>query len=249
MTSGYTRPCVFVCEDSNGRDAGEFVVKFGGGCKHADGLLCELVAFQIASLLQLPAPAIALIEVPESLAEYAPTDSIRRSISNSHGLNFGTAFKPGWRSHPLHHSFPSRLQELLHRIFLFDLLIENWDRTPANPNLLVRRDEILLIDHESAFVSARNPSDPEITWRDHNHHHILDHLFYQALKRIRSDPDATHLIFSQITNDRWSEIRDQIPEEWRDTKIDERFNRMERLIFEKVDNFETFLADVQDLLT
>lgn len=69
MTSGYTKPCVFVCEDSNGRNAGEFVVKFGGGCKHPDGLLCELVGFQLASLPQLPTPAIALIEVPQSLAE------------------------------------------------------------------------------------------------------------------------------------------------------------------------------------
>ena len=39
-------------------------------------------------------------------------------------------------------------------IYLFDTIIQNWDRCAPNPNLLVKGEKLLMIDHGEAFVEA-----------------------------------------------------------------------------------------------
>ncbi|SDY76094.1 hypothetical protein SAMN05444340_11730 [Citreimonas salinaria] len=49
---------------------------------------------------------------------------------------------------------PQRMHQLHGEAYLFDTIIQNWDRRIANPNMLKKGDEFRLIDHEEAFVSA-----------------------------------------------------------------------------------------------
>ena len=245
MDSGYTRPCVFACEDVDGRPAGEYVVKFGAGCRHGDGLLCELVAWELATILGLPVPQAAFVDVPSSLRAFAPNESIVRSIANGCGLNFGTAYQRGVRTQPMGYPIPVALHPLAERIFFFDLLIENWDRMEDNPNLLFRRDHIMLIDHESAFFSARQPQHENLRWVDAYYHRITRHLFHPLLNGREINEGMIRETFSHITRARWRTIDDRIPKEWRD----ERFNRMQSLIFDKIDNLDSFLGDVQGVLS
>jgi hypothetical protein len=234
-----------LCEDLLGHPAGEFVVKFGAGCRHADGPLYELVAWELARLLGLPVPQAALVNVPLSLRRTASRESIARSIANGHGLNFATAYQRGVRTNPMGHAIPRALYPLAERIFFFDLLIENIDRTVDNPNVLFRRDQLMLIDHESAFVSARRGRDKELRWVDEYYTLLAHHLFRPLLGGRRIDREAVRRSFSNITPTRWREIRDRIPEEW----SSEVFNRMESLIFDKLDGLDPFLTDVQGVLS
>lgn len=40
------------------------------------------------------------------------------------------------------------------KIYLFDTIIQNWDRCLPNPNLLAKGEKFLMIDHGEAFVTA-----------------------------------------------------------------------------------------------
>ena len=44
--------------------------------------------------------------------------------------------------------------QLAAEIYFFDTIIQNWDRCAPNPNLLVKGEKFLMIDHGEAFVWA-----------------------------------------------------------------------------------------------
>nr|WP_137111451.1 HipA family kinase [Rhodobacter sp. SY28-1] len=44
--------------------------------------------------------------------------------------------------------------QLSAEIYLFDTIIQNWDRCVPNPNILVKGDRFLMIDHGEAFIAA-----------------------------------------------------------------------------------------------
>ena len=103
--------------------------------------------------------------------------------------------------------------------FVFDAVIENGDRRPANPNCLVARRTIALIDHELAFpatvIGSLGPpwSVGGMEWLASKDKHI----FFPQLRR-----QARKLDYHQL-RESWSGVRDAdlemcrsaIPAEWK----------------------------------
>lgn len=63
MESGRTKPCLFLCEDTVSGILGEYVVKLKAGLEtRENGLAAELIASQLAAVLDLRSPDIAELE-------------------------------------------------------------------------------------------------------------------------------------------------------------------------------------------
>lgn len=51
--------------------------------------------------------------------------------------------------------FPQNFTQVAAEVFLFDAIIVNADRRPANPNCLTSGNEIAIFDHELSFSQAQ----------------------------------------------------------------------------------------------
>jgi len=77
----------------------------------------------------------------------------------SAGTNLAVDFLPGSLAfNPAARFFPT--PELAAAIVWFDALVENVDRTPRNPNLLVWHDALWCIDHGATLYRHHGGSDP-----------------------------------------------------------------------------------------
>jgi len=106
-------------------------------------------------------------------------------------------------------------------IFAFDALIANDDRRYNNPNVLVRGDDIFVIDHEAAFAFLYLVSTGEAPWELRRRSSLRDHVFYHPLRN-RTDATDVHLFIArlaQLGDAELEEIIQQVPDEWSHSKL------------------------------
>jgi hypothetical protein len=122
-------------ESSSGR---LHVMKLAGVGQGARGLAGEFICTRLAGALGLNVPAVEPILLPAGLPWRTGTDEFYDSLQRSVGWNLGVAFIPQARD--VQASDLAAVPEaFLARLATADALLQNVDRTLANPNLL--RDE------------------------------------------------------------------------------------------------------------
>ena len=138
-------------------DDGLYVVKFRGAGQGPKALAAEIVAGELARALGLPVPELVLVQLDPELARAEPDPEIQDLIRASAGLNLGVDFLPGALPYT-----PARPPdpELAASVVWLDALIENIDRTPRNPNLLLWHGNLWLIDHGAALYVHHSAGDP-----------------------------------------------------------------------------------------
>jgi hypothetical protein len=169
---GATMPHFFVVENK-----GLCAVKFFRNPQGERALPNEWIAARIADALELPHPEIGAVEIEDLVlpdGKLICTD------------DFGDTweFKPGlqlysqWLENtdiPVASDFEGLLlsnARVLAGAVVLDLLVDNWDRKPSNPNLLLhraQRQQLYLVDYSMAFKSAnwelgnlKNPALPPL---------------------------------------------------------------------------------------
>ena len=126
------------------------VVKLRGTAEGLRPLVAELVVGALADALGLPTPARCLVELAPGLPSSDPHEELRDLLERSHGTNLGLRYLEGFRNVTL--ADAARIKpELAARIVWFDALVQNPDRTPKNPNLMIKAGQIWLIDHGAAL--------------------------------------------------------------------------------------------------
>ena len=130
---------------------GLFVAKFRGAGQGARALVAELVVGQIARLLGLPMPDLALIDLDAAFGRSEPDEEIQDLLQNSRGLNVGLRYLDGAFGYDPVAMAPLVAPDLAAAIVWLDALALNVDRTPRNPNLLVHGRKLWLIDHGAAL--------------------------------------------------------------------------------------------------
>jgi hypothetical protein len=212
--SGSTKPCVFQCETRTGDSAGEYVVKFRSTVRGGQNGLCfEFVAAQLAAVLDIPSPKPALIELDVELMESIDDPLIRERVQRSLGLNFGTEYKtPGYTTWPKGDPIPPPLRQLAAEIVAFDVLTDNADRGPLKPNILYKNDEILVIDHETAFAFTRIVGPESGEWAVDRIKFIYEHPFYSGLRGqpLQLDRFASNL--ARLTDQEIAAISAAVPD-------------------------------------
>ena len=216
--SGRTKPVLMLCE-ADTDEATEVFCKLSSGCfEEVTSLAREVVAACLAIDLSLPVPTPYLVEIPSTLASGVTDPDIPDRLRVSSPVGFGSA-KVGnqfsvWTSgnRVTESMLPAALGA-----FVFDAVIDNPDRKPSNPNCLVARDRLRLIDHELAFPSTSGLLDWRPPWQAGALSWLEQadgHLFCRELKKRNLDFGPLRQLWSAISDDRLLEYRHAIPPEW-----------------------------------
>ncbi len=131
-------------------DGALYVLKFVGAGQGPLALLSELVGGEVVRTLGLRVPELVLLEVDRELGRNEPDAEIRDLLKASIGLNLGMGFVAEATAFDL--ATGDCCDELLaSKIVWLDAFLSNVDRTVRNPNLLLRRGELFLIDHGASL--------------------------------------------------------------------------------------------------
>jgi hypothetical protein len=191
-----------------GDDEGLYVLKFRGAGQGPKALIAELLAGEVARLLQLPVPEIVLMQLPVELARTEPDSEIQGLIRASGGLNVALDYLPGSITFdPLVYQPDT---DLASGVVWFDAFVCNVDRTVRNANMLLWHRRLWLIDHGAALYFHH----------DWNHRGdqaaspfplIRDHVL---LGFAGSLPAADERAKALLSRDKLSALVDLVPESW-----------------------------------
>jgi hypothetical protein len=129
-------------------DLGIYVLKFRGAGQGVKVLVAEIVVTEIARLLDIPVPRLALVDLDVQIAKYEADEEVQDLLNASIGRNLGVDYLPG--SFGYDGSKPPDADAAA-RILWLDAFTANVDRTWNNPNLLVWHRQTWAIDHGAAM--------------------------------------------------------------------------------------------------
>ncbi len=132
-------------------DDGLFVVKFRGAGQGPLALVAEIVVGELARLLGLPIPDLALVDVDAAFGASEPDPEIQDLLRASHGTNVGIRYLEGAFNFDPGAAGDLVSPELAAEIVWLDAFATNPDRTARNPNLLIQDRTPWLIDHGAAL--------------------------------------------------------------------------------------------------
>ncbi|WP_415947167.1 HipA family kinase [Streptomyces sp. KLOTTS4A1] len=135
-------------------DLGLYVLKFSGAGQGRKTLVAEVICGQLARRIGLRVPGLARIDLDPVIGLGEPDQEVQGLLKSSGGLNLGMEFL----SHAI--GFDPLAYEVsaaqAGRVVWFDALVNNVDRSWRNPNLLVARGELWLIDHGASMIWHHN---------------------------------------------------------------------------------------------
>lgn len=220
IQNGKTEPLIVGCQDIDGNDKGDYVVKLNNHPQMftITSSIAEYVCSLLAHALNLKCPSPALIEIPMELAEFAPL-TLAEDVRKNRGINFGCRYIKD-----NHLWIPNSVLNDTHKvqaaaIYAFDAFIYNDDRgTQVNKhNMFVHKDDFVIFDHEMALSFLYLIPRPTEPWKIGSAEHLRKHLFWQSLKG-HNETIPWESIMNGYTalyeNSIHNAICASIPEEW-----------------------------------
>jgi hypothetical protein len=190
-------------------DLGMYVVKFRGAGQGALALVAELVAGEIGRALGLTVPELVFVEIDPTLGRNEPDAEIRYLLKASAGVNLALDYLPGsMMFDPAAGNIAAA--EIASMAVWFDAFVQNVDRTPRNPNLLLWHHKLWLIDHGAALFFHHNW--PTANQKAHSpfaesQHHVL-------LPWASEIESAANIARQTITPELLQRILLLVPDEW-----------------------------------
>lgn len=132
---------------------GRYVVKFRGAGQGPRALVAELIVGRLATVLGLPVPELALVELRPELGRTEGDPEIQELLLASVGVNVGLRYLDGAFNFDAVAAGDLVDASLAARIVWLDALVTNPDRSARNPNLLVWQRKPWLIDHGAALYA------------------------------------------------------------------------------------------------
>ncbi|MBL0173498.1 MAG: hypothetical protein IPP90_22960 [Gemmatimonadaceae bacterium] len=129
---------------------GLWFTKLRGAAQGIPALIAELIVAELADRLSLAVPARAMVTLPPRVPSADVSDELRDLLDASVGVNVGFEFLEAARNltRPEYERVPL---EVAASVLWLDVLVQNLDRSPSNPNIMVRRGTYWLIDHGAAL--------------------------------------------------------------------------------------------------
>jgi len=191
-------------------DLGTYVVKFRGAGQGPKVLVAEVVVGELARLLGLSVPRLALVDLQAPIAKYEADEEVQDLLTASLGLNLGIDFLPG--SFGYDGSRPPDPDTAADILWL-DALTANVDRTWSNPNLLVWHGRPWLIDHGAALYfhhgwPSRAPDPARFAAQPFD-------ASTHVLRDVAADPrDAHERLAPRLTPDDLTMVTAAVPDQW-----------------------------------
>jgi len=217
--SGRNLPLRVVVETQDGEEVEVFLKPSGCPELSVVGLAHEAIAACIAGHIGLPICRPFLVELTPAWIASVHDTEVRDLLQLSSSVAFGsTSAGPGWKSWSSEDVLTNARRSTALGIFVFDAFIENPDRKPSNPNLLVRGDEFRIIDHELAlFVRGIIPR--PTPWQAGYLGYMLGadrHVFANRLRGGTLDLNPIRTAWSSLSDDDLSDFEASLPGEWAD---------------------------------
>jgi len=115
----------------------------------------EWVAARLALQLGLPCAHPVLIQLDPTIVAHVDDPRLQRGLVSGPDILFGSLFVgPGWHEWTDAITLPRDAVQQAAEIYLFDTIIQNWDRSVVQPNLLAKGSRLMMIDHGEAFTEA-----------------------------------------------------------------------------------------------
>jgi hypothetical protein len=194
-------------------DDGIYVLKFRGAGQGVKVLVAEILVTEIARLLGIPVPRLALVTLDPQIAKYEADEEVQDLLNASIGLNLGVDFLPG--SFGYDGSVPPP-EDVAARIVWLDALTANVDRTWNTPNLLLWHRRTWAIDHGAALYfhhgwPSREPDPVRFAGQAFD---VSTHV----LREVAADPADQHdQLAAILTPAVLASVVDLVPEEWLET--------------------------------
>ncbi|WDV50180.1 hypothetical protein PV963_07265 [Streptomyces coeruleorubidus] len=188
-------------------DFGAYVLKFTGAGQGRKTLVAEVVCGELARRLGLRVPRLVTVDLDAELGLGEPEEQVQSLLRSSGGTNLGMEFLSGALGFdPL--AFPVSAEEA-GRIVWFDALVNNVDRSWRNPNLLMWRGELWLVDHGATMIWHHNwPGAEASAARPYD---ASDH----ALAPFAPDVAAAAAeLAPQVTEELLADVTGQVPDAW-----------------------------------
>ncbi|MET9679889.1 HipA family kinase [Streptomyces coeruleorubidus] len=188
-------------------DSGTYVLKFTGAGQGRKTLVAEVVCGELARRLGLRVPRLVTVELDAELGLGEPDQEVQSLLRSSGGTNLGMDFLSGALGFdPL--AFAVTPEEA-GRIVWFDALVNNVDRSWRNPNLLMWRGELWLVDHGATMIWHHNwPGAEASAARPYD---ASDH----ALAPFAPDVAAAAAeLAPRVTEDLLADVTAQVPDAW-----------------------------------
>lgn len=197
-------------------DDGTYVLKFRGAGQGLKVLVAEIVVAGLAGLIEVPVPALAVVDLDARIAKYEADEEVQDLLTASVGTNLGVDYLPGSLGYDGSRPPPEDLAE---RIIWLDALTANVDRTWSNPNLLVWHGRTWAIDHGAALYfhhswPSRSPSPDRFAAQpfDASRH---------VLRQVAGDVSARHgELAERLTPDAVTAVVESVPAEWLEPTAD-----------------------------
>jgi hypothetical protein len=188
-------------------DFGTYVLKFTGAGQGRKTLVAEVVCGELARRLGLRVPRLVTVGLDAELGLGEPDQEVQSLLRSSGGTNLGMDFLSGALGFdPL--AFTVSPEEA-GRIVWFDALVNNVDRSWRNPNLLMWRGELWLVDHGATMIWHHNwPGAEASAARPYD---ASDH----ALAPFAPDVAAAAAeLAPRVTEELLADVTAQIPDAW-----------------------------------
>jgi hypothetical protein len=193
---GHNKPWVVLANTTEGIQS--FIVKlFDFNSDHLNHFITkEVLGSVLASEFDFSTPKCALINLSNEIAVLCKNEADFQQYERTNNIpQFATVMCEGvsLAKHNLpKHTYTKKIN--LDSLYAFDNLIRNHDRSIRKPNLLLSKEEAILIDHEFSFDS--------IDIEDINDLSLLDrftkyHFFYNHLTRAKKNTKSNY--FDEFT--------------------------------------------------
>jgi hypothetical protein len=194
-------------------DDGIYVLKFRGAGQGVKVLVAEILVTEMARLLGIPVPRLALVTLDAQIAKYEADEEVQDLLNASIGLNLGVDFLPG--SFGYDGSVPPP-EDAAGRIVWLDAFTANVDRTWNNPNLLLWHRRTWAIDHGAGLYfhhgwPSRRPDPARFAAQRFD---VSTHV----LREVAGNPAKLHGgLAAVLTPAALAAVVDLVPEEWLET--------------------------------
>lgn len=184
----------------------------------------EWMAARLAEDLGLPCSTALQVRLTDEFIDTLSDHELAAALRAGPSVVYGaTHLGAGWRRWSEASAMPRSMHQLHGETYLFDTIIQNWDRRIANPNILKKGDEFRILDHEECFGSATAPLEDQavitLPWRAGGIANFIagdyQHPFWRRLKPSRYvDFNIAAQAWKSLPADTFSLYANEAPADW-----------------------------------
>lgn len=225
-----------------------YVLKPNGSSRMYPGAtMREFIAALVANELGLSTPEPVIIEIDEKFVQLANDEMSYQVLNKSIGLNYGCLYLSGLSTWTNASFLYKNLFSTIQKVFIFDVFIENTDRSQGKPNMLTDNKDIVILDHEIAFSFIDlllYKNDTPWLLNDNDKDLFRKHLFYSFLNGKEFVCEDFVTKFSSLDKAFWERLQYLIPS---DLVID-RFNSIRDHLLNRISKIEIYKEEIKRLL-